>query len=51
MTIAELLNEIDEFNDSYEDIYNKSLHELLENDGDFTIKQFLEGILEDHEEE
>lgn len=51
MTISELLNKLDEYNDSYEDLYNKALHELTENDGDFTIKQFLESLLEDQEED
>ena len=44
--VKELLAAIDEYNDSYEDIYNKTLHELTEDDGDFTVRQLLENILE-----
>lgn len=47
MKIDDLLNEIDAYNDGDEDIYNTALHELVEDDGDFTIRQFLENLLKE----
>ncbi len=48
MTLKEILNKLDEVNDSYEDIYNKELHELLDEDSEkLTVKEFLLKLLED----
>jgi hypothetical protein len=47
MTLQTLLNEIDKCNDSYEDIYNQSLHNLGKEDGNMTIKDFLASILKE----
>jgi hypothetical protein len=45
--IEELLEEIDEYNDGIEDIYNKALHDLPDGDGEnLSVKDFLLMLLE-----
>ncbi len=48
MTLEEILNKLDEVNDSYEDIYKRELHNLSEEDSEkLTVKEFLSKLLED----
>ena len=48
MTLKEILNKLDEVNDSYEDIYNRELHNLSEEDSEkLTVKEFLSKLLEE----
>jgi len=49
MTKTELVNKLEEYNDSYEDIFNSALHKLSEEDSNkLTVKQFLEILLKEN---
>jgi len=51
MTIDQILNKLDECNDSYEDLYNRELHRLSDKDSEkLTVKEFLLQLLNQEEE-
>ncbi len=47
MTLKEILAQLDESNDSYEDIYNQRIHDLSDKESEqLTVKEFLLQLLE-----
>jgi uncharacterized protein YllA (UPF0747 family) len=40
-TLMEIIDALDEMNDSYEDIYHEIIHSLTEKDGNRTVKEVL----------
>jgi len=52
INISEILDNLDEFNDSYEDIYNNALHNLSDEESEkLTVKEFLLQLLNKEESE
>jgi len=50
MTLEEILDQLDELNDSYEDIYNREIHELSDEESEqLTVKEFLLRLLNQEE--
>lgn len=45
LNITEILDKLDELNDSYEDLYNRELHKLTDEESEtLTVKEFLINI-------
>ena len=52
MHIDDLLKKLEEYNDSYEDIFNRELHNLTDEESEqLTVKEFLLKILGEEEGE
>ncbi len=48
MKIEEILEQLDELNDSYEDLYNREIHDLSDEESEqLTVKEFLLKLIDD----
>jgi len=48
MKLEEILEQLDELNDSYEDLYNREIHDLSDEESEqLTVKEFLLKLIDD----
>jgi len=48
MKLEEILEQLDELNDSYEDLYNREIHGLSDEESEqLTVKEFLLKLIDD----
>jgi recombinational DNA repair protein (RecF pathway) len=52
MKLNEILDKLDEYNDIYEDLYNRELHDLSDEDSEkLTVKEFLLLLLDENSDD